>query len=167
MSLLELAGGLPVPSYSDYEPRSAQFESARRETSYNTQFGFDGPTTYEITSTWLALGLTQEGQQLFAEQMRQARNTFDFDAGEGGDFIASAVESMVELVFQGNEIRSTSGISRAPIKARDQDLSRSTITQDDSGNRTDRFRATTEFNGRSRTYVMPYAPDGFYTWAAP
>ena len=167
MSLLELAGGLPVPSYSDYEPRLILFESARRDTVYTTQFGFDGPTTYEITSTWLALGLTQEGQQLFAEQVRQQRKEVDFDSGEGGDFIKVTIESMTELIYQGDEIRSFSGIMLAPIKARDQELSRSTITQNDSGNRTDRFRTQTIFNGRSRTYIMPYAPDGFFIWEEP
>jgi hypothetical protein len=164
----ELAGSLAVPSYEVYTPGTALFTSTIREIQHDTVFDEYGrASTQTQTSTWIAYGLTQEGQQSFAEQMRQVSGAAEDESALGG-IISSAVESMKELVFQGTEVQVNTGRVAAPIKPSDSSLIRNQINNGDTG----RNFATGQVTYFSdvinsiitsiKNYTMPFAPDDFY-----
>jgi hypothetical protein len=127
--------------------------------------------TQSVTSGRVALGLTQAGQQAFAEQVRQ-REDLDFNAGEGGEFIASVVSSMATLVAQGAEVRAESGAPPVPMKPRDSEIARDSVSESNSGRRTTRARLANDSDldtppTTTRIFDMPFAPDDFYSWEEP
>ena len=166
----ELAGGLAVPSYQDYTPGVDLFLSTVRDIQHNTAFNIDGSAaTQTITKTWIAYGLTQDGQQSFAEQMRQAINN-GLDPEASGEFISSAVESMKTLVFQGTEVQVNAGRVPPPTKPDDQSITRDLLLEGDTGEKTltGRLSYTDDVVDSIitsiRNYVMPFSPDDFYSW---
>lgn len=171
ISMAELAGKLPVPSYVAYQPSGTLITSGVLRTDYSTVWTPDGMATRSVTSGRIALGLTQAGQQAFAEQIRQ-REDLDFNAGEGGDFIADVVSSMAALVAQGTEVRAESGAPPVPMKPRDSDIARDSVSESNNGRRTTTARLANNNNldtppTTTRIFDMPFAPDDFYSWEAP
>lgn len=164
----ELAGSLAVPTYEVYTPGTALFTSTKREIQHNTVFDDYGrASTQTQTSTWIAYGLTQEGQQSFAEQMRQVSGAAEDESTLGG-IISSVVESMKELVFQGTEVQVNAGRVAAPIKPSDSSLIRNQINDGDTGRKFATGQVT-YFNDvinsivtSIKNYTMPFAPDDFY-----
>jgi hypothetical protein len=171
ISIAELAGRLSVPSYARYFPGNEQITSSILQTEYFTAWPPDGPATRSLTIGRVALGLTQAGQQAFAEQMRQ-RTDLDFATPEGGAFISAVVSSMAALVSQGVEIRDESGAPPVPLVPLESEVARDSISESNSGRRTTRARLANN-NGldapptTTRIYDMPFAPDDFYSWEEP
>jgi hypothetical protein len=166
ISLAELAGRLPVPSYGAYDPSNGQIISSILTTEYSTTLTESGPFTRSVTSGQIALGLTQAGQQAFAEQVRQ-RQDLDWNTSEGAALIGDLVVSMATLVSQGSELRPESGAPPVPMKPSNDDISRNSINEAASGLRTitSQVSNTDDFSlspTTTKTYIMPYAPDDFY-----
>jgi hypothetical protein len=166
----ELAGSLAVPSYEDYTPGVQMFLSTVRELNHATVFDDAGAATTRTTAkTWIAYGLTQDGQQSFAEQMRQLQSS-SIDPSEWGTKIDSAVESMKALVFQGTEVQTSAGRPAAPTKPSDQAINRNELTENDTGTRYINGRLSfisdlsNSITTAIRDYVMPFAPDDFFSW---
>lgn len=166
----ELAGSLAVPSYEDYTPGVQLFLSTVRELDHTTVFDDAGAATTRTTAkTWIAYGLTQDGQQSFAEQMRQLQSS-SIDPSEWGQQISDAVESMKALVFQGTEVQTNAGRPSAPTKPSDQAINRNELTENDTGIRYINGRLsfisdlTNSITTAVRDYVMPFAPDDFFSW---
>ena len=164
----ELAGSLAVPSYEVYTPGTALFTSTIREIQHDTVFEADGrAATQTQTSTWIAYGLTQEGQQSFAEQMRQVSGAAENESELAG-IISSAVESMKELVFQGTEVQVNAGRVSAPVKPSDSSLIRNQINDGDTGRKFATGQVTYFSDAINsiitsiKNYTMPFAPDDFY-----
>jgi hypothetical protein len=164
----ELAGSLAVPSYEFYTPGTALFTSTVREIQHNTIFDEYGrASTQTLTSTWISYGLTQEGQQSFAEQMRQVSGTAEDESALAGT-ISSAVESMKELVFQGTEVQVNAGRVAAPVKPSDSSLIRNQINDGDTGRKFATGQVTyfsdviNSIITSVKNYEMPFAPDDYY-----
>jgi hypothetical protein len=171
ISIAELAGKLAVPSYAAYQPSGTLITSGVLRTDYSTTWTPNGVATQSVTSGRVALGLTQAGQQAFAEQVRQ-REDLDFNASKGSDFIADVVSSMAELVSQGAEVRAESGAPPVPMKPRDSDIARDSVSESNSGRRTTKGRLAGDGDlnavpTTTRIYDMPFAPDDFYSWEEP
>jgi hypothetical protein len=171
ISLAELAGRLSVPSYASYFPGNQQITSSILETVYFTTWSLDGPITRSTTVGRTALGLTQAGQQAFAEQMRQ-RTDLDFATAEGGSFISAVVNSMAALVSQGAETRDESGTPAVPLQPLESEIARDSINESDTGQRTTTalLASDSDLNvlpTTTRIYEMPFAPDDFYSWEEP
>ena len=170
ITMSELAGSLAVPSYEQYSPGTALVTSTVREVE--TQTAIDGAgreVTRTRTSTWIAYGLTQEGQQSFAEQMKQTQ-AVALDPGIGSVYITQSVLSMRPLIFQGTEVQIGVGRSPVPLKASDESLARNEINAGGTGRKliTGSVSFTENvFGGFSATianYTMPFAPDDFFEW---
>jgi hypothetical protein len=171
ISIAELAGRLSVPSYAAYTPSTGLITSSVLETQYLTALTPDGPVTRSFTVGRIALGLTQAGQQAFAQQMQQ-RSDLDFDTIEGGAFISKVVNSMATLVAQGAEVRDESGAPPVPIKPLESEIARDSVSETDNGRRTTRARLANDSDldtvpTTTRIYDMPFAPDDFYSWEEP
>jgi hypothetical protein len=164
----ELAGSLAVPSYELYTPGTDLFTSTIREIQHNTIFDEYGrASTQTLASTWISYGLTQEGQQSFAEQMRQVSGTAEDESALAGT-ISSAVESMKELVFQGTEVQVNAGRVSAPVKPSDSSLIRNQINDGDTGRKFATGQVTyfsdviNSIITSVKNYEMPFAPDDYY-----
>lgn len=172
ITLAEFAGGLAVPSYESYTPATELVTSTVRETMNFTATSADGrDVTRTETSTWIAYGSTQEGQQSFNEQMKQTQ-AIALDPNGGGDYIAASVLSMTPLVFQGTEVRTE--IGRAPISTKPptHSIVRDTINAGAGDRKTFTGSVAFESNGfggvtiKTQDYTMPFAPDDFFEWVA-
>lgn len=167
MTLSELAGGLAVPSYEYYTPGTSQFVSIQRIAEYSTVIlSGGGEATRSAISTWIAYGLTQEGQQSFNEQMKQLQS-FALDPSDGRQYISNAVLSMTGLVFQGTELRVERGRIPIPSKPSDQSIARDTINAGQGDRKTATGTANYGSNNgttKTRDYDMPFAPDDFFEW---
>jgi hypothetical protein len=169
ITLAEFAGGLNVPSYKDYAPGTSLIVSTEREQKYDSSLSADGrETTRTITSTWIAYGLTQDGQQAFARQMEQTQQ-FAADPVSGGAYIAASVNSMTPLMFQGSEVQFSIGRAPVPSKASNQSISRTEVTMGNGDQR--RFKGSISFsdtpNGVVATvanYTMPFSPDDMFEY---
>lgn len=180
----EFAGSLNISDYTGFEPTSSLFLSGRTITEYEESIGGDGRQyTKTVTTRYLSMGLTQEGQQSAAEQLAQ-------DAGDGV-ITAQVFNAMKELVCDGAEVRNS--IGRAPTPARPSygqlvsdyindgftgdgndgasstwTIGGSTATLVDSGQRVVEiiFRYTPGSEttvSRIDSYSLPYSPDSTYT----
>lgn len=167
ITLSEFAGGLAVPSYEFYTPGTGLVTSTVRETVNFTAKSSDGrEVTRTETSTWIAYGLTQEGQQSFNEQMKQTQDVA-LDPDGGGAYISASVLSMLPLVFQGTEVRTEIGRMPVPTKPPDHSIARDTINAGQGDRKTSRGRANYGNNNgetKTRDYDMPFAPDDYFEW---
>jgi hypothetical protein len=166
----ELAGSLAVPSYEHYTPGTDLFLSTVRELAHSTVFDDTGAATTRTTAkTWIAYGFTQDGQQAFAEQMRQLASS-DIEPSAWGGSISAAVSSMKVLVFQGTEVQTNAGRPSPPTKPSDQAINRNEITENDTGTRYVNGQLSfisdlsNSITTAVRDYVMPFAPDDFFSW---
>lgn len=170
LTLAEFAGGLAVPSYEAYTPGTSLITSTIRETMNFTATSADGrEVTRTETSTWIAYGLTQEGQQSFNEQMKQTL-TVALDPDIGGAYIEDSVMSMIPLVFQGTEVRTEIGRAPIPTKPPTHSITRDAINAGQGDRKTFRGSVAFESNGfggvsiKTQDYTMPFAPDDFLEW---
>lgn len=172
ISLSEFAGGLAIPDggYEFYTPGTSLITSTVRETINFTATSADGrEVTRTETSTWIAYGSTQEGQQSFNEQMKQTQ-AIALDPDTGGAYIAASVLSMTPLVFQGTEVRTEIGRAPIPTKPPTHSIARDTINAGQGDRKTFRGSVAFESNGfggvsiKTQDYTMPFAPDDFFEW---
>jgi hypothetical protein len=167
ISLSEFAGGLAVPSYEFYTPGTSLVTSTIRETVNFTATLADGrQATRTETSTWIAYGLTQEGQQSFAEQMKQTQDVATDPSG-GGAYISESVLSMLPLVFQGTEVRAEIGRFPPPTKPPEHEIARDIINAGTGDRKTATGRVNYGNNNdttKTKTFNMPFAPDDYYQW---
>ena len=178
ISEYELAGSLNITDYTGFSPTSALLLSGKTITDYTESIGGNGRTyTKTVTTRYMALGLTQEGQQSAAEQLAQ-------DAGNGA-VTSSVFYAMQELVCDGAEVRNSIGRAPTPARPSGQQLIKDFIDNDysedngwtvDNGtgsinNSAERtveiiFRYTPGSEttvSRIDSYSLPYSPDSTYT----
>lgn len=168
--MVELAAGLAVPNYELYTPGTAAITSTVRSEEFSTAFTPDGrEMTRQATSTWIAYGLTLEGQQSFNEQMKRTQ-AVALDPTVGGAWTANMVASMTELVFQGTEVQVSIGRMPPPVKPSDQALVSDEINQGGDGRSVAKGQVAYTTN-QFGTYVikiqsldMPYAPDDYFAY---
>lgn len=123
-SEVELAGSLSISNYMIDAEAQIYFEpsttvdivASSTETIYDEWIDANTGRTHTQTKTtrYLAMGLTQEGQQSAAEQLKAA--------GGNDDTVVQVVTAMRELTCDGTEIRSHVG--RAPVPSRPDEQNR-------------------------------------------
>jgi uncharacterized membrane protein YgcG len=186
ISIVQLAGSLPIPSYEFYSPSPALVQSQKRVTKYFYATGPDGREyTKTETSSWMALALSQEGSQGSREQFKQlleAAGDIEDEAAQG-DAISSIVNASAELIFEGTEVQITLGRIPAPVRPPIEDILRDEIEngirRDDDFNSTDNWRGwNNDFNGDGIPDWARFAPgdwlgfnqdsngDGIPDWAS-
>lgn len=127
ISTVELAGSLAVPTYQYYTPGTDVFISTVTEIIYETATGSDNREyTRQLTSRWNAYGQTQDGQQAFAEQMKQT-SAIATDEALSSSYLTASVNTMKVLVFEGTEVSLNIGRAQIPFKPSDEELLREEV----------------------------------------
>lgn len=164
ISQIELAASLPVP-YDYYTPSAELVATTLRETRHETIIGRNGKeATRSETATWIAAGLTQNGQQSFAEQVKQLQGVlFEPQAQQR---LAAMLNSASRLVFEGTETRISKGRPTLPSKPSDQEDLAAEFNNNDDDLRIKPVRVVYSLMGgavatREDTVYMPFAPDDF------
>jgi hypothetical protein len=130
ISIVQLAGSLPIPSYEFYDPSNSLIQSQKRVTKYFYTTSPDGREhTKTETSSWMALALSQEGSQGSREQFKQlleAAGDIEDEAAQGAA-ISSIVNASAELIFEGAEVQITLGRIPAPVRPPIEDILRDEV----------------------------------------
>lgn len=114
ISEFELAGSLPIKDWTGWQPRpgviwkAGETLSETQETKLRFSSGALRPYNKNKTTRWQALGLTQEGQQSAAEQLKA-------ETGDGTVTI-SVMDAMGVLMTDGTEV--STSIGKADLQAR-------------------------------------------------
>lgn len=167
ITFTELAGGLAVPYYEYYTPSTQLFRAILRTTDYRTVTSSSGDeVTRSETSTWIAYGLTQDGQQSFSEQMKQGQSA-GLDPNGWNSYISGAVSTMTALVFQGTEVRPERGRAVISVKPPNETIARDAINAGQGDRKSASGRANFGSDSgatKTKDYTMPFAPDDFLEW---
>lgn len=164
ISQIELAASLPVP-YDYFTPSGALISATLRERRHEVIVGRNGQeATRTETATWIAAGLTQNGQQSFAEQVKQLQGYLFEPQAQAK--LTEMVNNASRLVFEGTETRISRGRPTLPSKPSDQEILSSEFNGNDEDLRIKPVRVVYSLMGRAvatreSSVAMPFAPDDF------
>jgi hypothetical protein len=111
----EFAGSLNITDYTGFQPPATKILASRTVVKYQHMILPNGRSWNQTSTTrFMALGLTQEGQQSAAEQLGLESGT--------GAVTAEVFWSMTTIVCDGTEVRSSIGRAQLPSRPAGQEI---------------------------------------------